>query len=93
VNKAGAADSNIDYGNGFFNDHHFHYGYFLTVAAVIGKYDGAWLTAHRDTINFFARYVTPCTVYFGVKEADGCLLQGHHQSVTARSVLPGDTLP
>ncbi|KAH8893948.1 family 81 glycoside hydrolase [Thozetella sp. PMI_491] len=55
VNKAGAADANIDFGNGYYNDHHFHYGYFLTVAAVIAKYDGNWLSQHRDYINWFVR--------------------------------------
>jgi len=28
-----------DYGNGKYNDHHFHYGYFIYAAAVILKYD------------------------------------------------------
>lgn len=28
----------VDFGNGYYNDHHFHYGYFLTVAAIIAKY-------------------------------------------------------
>lgn len=27
----------VDFGNGYYNDHHFHYGYFLTVAAIIAK--------------------------------------------------------
>ena len=26
-----------------YNDHHFHYGYFLYAAAVVGKTDPAWL--------------------------------------------------
>ncbi len=47
----------VDFGNGYYNDHHFHYGYFLTVAAVIAKYDANWLSQHRDYINWFARYV------------------------------------
>lgn len=58
IDKAGATDANIDFGNGYYNDHHFHYGYFLSVAAVIAKFDSAWLSAHKDYINWFARYVT-----------------------------------
>ena len=55
VNRAGASNAYVDFGNGFYNDHHFHYGYFLHIAAVIGKFDGGWLAEHRDYINWFAR--------------------------------------
>lgn len=56
INKAGADNAYVDFGNGYYNDHHFHYGYFLNVAAVIAKYDNGWLNQHRDYINYFARY-------------------------------------
>lgn len=55
INKAGATNTWVDFGNGYYNDHHFHYGYFLNVAAVIGKYDQSWLNQHKDYINNFAR--------------------------------------
>ena len=29
-----------------FNDHHFHYGYFLQAAAMIGRYDPDWVKAY-----------------------------------------------
>jgi endo-1,3(4)-beta-glucanase len=62
INKAGYNNGNVDFGNGYYNDHHFHYGYFLTVAAVIGKYDGSWLNQHRTFINWFARdIINPST--------------------------------
>ena len=32
-----------DFGNTYYNDHHFHYGYFVYVAAVIGFCDPGWL--------------------------------------------------
>ncbi|KAI1331870.1 glycosyl hydrolase family 81-domain-containing protein [Xylariaceae sp. FL0255] len=55
VDKAGATNVNIDFGNGYYNDHHFHYGYFLHVAAIIAKFDSNWLNQHKTTINYFAR--------------------------------------
>ncbi|KAK5114407.1 hypothetical protein LTR85_010229 [Meristemomyces frigidus] len=33
-----------DFGNTLYNDHHFHYGYFVYAAAVIGYLDPSWLT-------------------------------------------------
>ncbi|THH05220.1 hypothetical protein EW146_g9962 [Bondarzewia mesenterica] len=37
INAAGYNNVGVDFGNGYYNDHHFHYGYFLTGAAVIAK--------------------------------------------------------
>jgi len=31
-----------DYGNGFYNDHHFHYGYYLYAGAVVLRFDRNW---------------------------------------------------
>lgn len=39
--KPGQAD--CDFGNTFYNDHHFHYGYFVYSAAVIGYLEPEWL--------------------------------------------------
>ncbi|OBT43365.1 hypothetical protein VE00_05701 [Pseudogymnoascus sp. WSF 3629] len=55
INKAGATNVYVDFGNGYYNDHHFHYGYFLSVAAIIAKFDGSWLNEHKEFINWFAR--------------------------------------
>lgn len=63
INKAGATDTWVDFGNGYYNDHHFHYGYFLSVAAVIAKFDNDWLSQHKDYINWFARCVFPITYH------------------------------
>ncbi|OAA76585.1 Glycoside hydrolase, family 81 [Akanthomyces lecanii RCEF 1005] len=69
INKAGHNNAYVDFGNGYYNDHHFHYGYFLNVAAVIAKYDSGWLNQHRDYINLFARDIinpSPQDPYFPV---------------------------
>jgi endo-1,3(4)-beta-glucanase len=46
----GLRDLNADYGQGWYNDHHFHYGYMVYAAAVIGKEDRAWLESRRAAI-------------------------------------------
>lgn len=38
-------DALADFGNTFYNDHHFHYGYFVYAAAVIGYFSSDWLTS------------------------------------------------
>ncbi len=46
---------NLDFYNGQYTDHHFHYGYFLYAAAVIGKFDSTWLAAHKSYFDLLAR--------------------------------------
>ena len=62
-------DWNQDFGNGFYNDHHFHYGYYLYAMAVLGKFDPAWLDSVKEQALMFARDVAnPSTsdVFFPV---------------------------
>jgi len=47
---SGLADENADYGQGWYNDHHFHYGYFLYAAAVIGKGNSAWIQSRKEQL-------------------------------------------
>ncbi|KIY50828.1 glycoside hydrolase family 81 protein [Fistulina hepatica ATCC 64428] len=55
INRAGYNNVYVDFGNGYYNDHHFHYGYFLAAAAVISKYDANWMDLHRDFFDYFLR--------------------------------------
>lgn len=48
-------DSGVDFGNSYYNDHHFHWGYFLHAAAVIGYLDSSWLTDNKDWVNALVR--------------------------------------
>ncbi|KAI9714619.1 MAG: hypothetical protein M1828_001156 [Chrysothrix sp. TS-e1954] len=41
-------DPNCDFGNTYYNDHHFHYGYFVYTAAVIASLDPTWLESQCD---------------------------------------------
>ncbi|KAG8856156.1 hypothetical protein FRB91_001161 [Serendipita sp. 411] len=50
-----------DFGNGCYNDHHFHYGYFIHTAALIAKMDqrlnngDEWYQQNKDYINMLIR--------------------------------------
>ncbi|KAJ6016287.1 hypothetical protein N7540_010878 [Penicillium herquei] len=56
VSTAGyAGDLNADFGNTAYNDHHFHYGYFIQAAAIIGALDPSWLAKNKDWVNMLVR--------------------------------------
>ncbi|KAF7597074.1 hypothetical protein BBP40_010548 [Aspergillus hancockii] len=48
-------DSGADFGNTFYNDHHFHYGYFIHAAAIIGSLDPSWIQDNKDWVNMLVR--------------------------------------
>ncbi|KAI2610106.1 family 81 glycosyl hydrolase [Hypoxylon fragiforme] len=59
-----------DFGNTFYNDHHFHYGYFIYAASIIGYLDPGWLTKDNvDYVNTLVRDIanpSPVDKYFPV---------------------------
>ncbi|CAB57443.1 cell septum surface endo-1,3-beta-glucanase Eng1 [Schizosaccharomyces pombe] len=60
VSVAGlSGDSLADFGNSYYNDHHFHYGYFVFTAAVIGHIDPDWINTgnNKEWVNFLVRDV------------------------------------
>ncbi|KAL3665140.1 hypothetical protein V7S43_009772 [Phytophthora oleae] len=44
-----------DFGNGWYNDHHFHYGYFLYAVAVVGKYRPEFVKTHKAVVMSIVR--------------------------------------
>ncbi|KAF3018431.1 hypothetical protein G7054_g12444 [Neopestalotiopsis clavispora] len=49
-------NNGADFGNTYYNDHHFHYGYFVLAAAIIGYLDPSWLTKPNiDYVNTLVR--------------------------------------
>ena len=54
-------DTMADYGAAYYNDHHFHYGYFVHAAAVVGyvdkKNNGTWIEENKDWVNALIRDV------------------------------------
>ena len=55
VSQAGLTNQDVDFGNGRYNDHHFHYGYAIYAAAVIAKYDAAWAGTYQTRVNDLVR--------------------------------------
>ncbi len=47
----GVAASTAAFGSEDFNDHHFHYGYFIYAASILGRYDENFVSMHKDYIN------------------------------------------
>jgi endo-1,3(4)-beta-glucanase len=56
-------DPGSDFGNSYYNDHHFHYGYFIYAAAVIAHCDkllngsSSWVSANKPWVNHLVRDV------------------------------------
>jgi len=48
-------DVNENFGNGFYNDHHFHYGYHVYAAAVVAAHDPEWAAESFDSILLYIR--------------------------------------
>ena len=58
ISTAGLSDPGADFGNTYYNDHHYHYGYFVHTAAIIGHLDSTWLTqSNVDYVNNLVRDV------------------------------------
>lgn len=54
-------DTGADFGSGFYNDHHFHYGYHIHAASIIGHVDkqlgGSWAEDNKEQVNILVRDV------------------------------------
>lgn len=54
-------DTGVEFGAAYYNDHHFHYGYFVHAAAVVGYVDkklgGTWAEDNKEWVNSLIRDV------------------------------------
>lgn len=48
-------DPGLDFGNAYYNDHHFHFGYFVHAAAIIGHLDPSWVNPNKEWVNMLIR--------------------------------------
>ena len=51
----GVVGEKPSFGSQEFNDHHFHYGYFLVAAAVLAQYDTVFATEYESRVTMLAR--------------------------------------
>jgi len=82
-----------------FNDHHFHYGYFLRTAAAIGRYDKNWLTSYLPLIDQIRRdvatydrndtqypFLREFSPFYGHNWADGTGQDGQNQESVSEAM-------
>eukprot|EP00934_Nitzschia_sp_Nitz4_P007844 Nitzschia sp. Nitz4//scaffold27_size158506//61224//64947//NITZ4_002597-RA/size158506-processed-gene-0.15-mRNA-1//1//CDS//3329545479//7834//frame0 len=50
-------DQGLNFGNGFYNDQHFHYGYHIHGAAVVSHFDPAWGKKHFEDVLLLVRNI------------------------------------
>lgn len=51
----GIVAGNPEFGNELYNDHHFHYGYFIYAAAVVAEHNEKFRTAYAPMVSLLAR--------------------------------------
>jgi endo-1,3(4)-beta-glucanase len=60
ISTNGRNDAGADYGVGWYNDQHYHYGYFVYAAAVAGYYNKDWANSNKQVIEDMIRnYANP----------------------------------
>ena len=88
------------FGSETFNDHHFHYGYFVYAASVLGRYDKAFVNQHKQMVDALIHdYASPAATsqfpklrnydsYLGHSFADGygASLDGNNQESSSEAV-------
>ncbi len=55
VTASGISDPGAAFGQGYYNDHHFHYGYWIYAAAVLAKGDPSWVSRWGDKVRHLLR--------------------------------------
>ena len=62
MDRNGINNPGLAFGMGYYNDHHFHYGYFVYAAAVIAKSDPQWVNSYGEAVMSIIRdYANPAT--------------------------------
>jgi endoglucanase Acf2 len=92
---------NPEFGNEYLNDHHFHYGYYIRTAAVLGQFDPDFISKVEKPVNQMVQdiansnrrsaqfpYLRPFDVYEGHSWADGFakFADGNNQESTSEAI-------
>lgn len=59
----GVAAQTAAFGSEDFNDHHFHYGYFIYAASILGKYDASFVDEYKDQVNLLVADIASYETY------------------------------
>lgn len=59
----GVAALTSAFGSEDFNDHHFHYGYFIYAASILGKYDTSFVDEYKDQVNLLVADIASYETY------------------------------
>jgi len=60
ISTNGRNDAGADYGVGWYNDQHYHFGYFVYAAAVVANYNKDWAASNKRAIEDMIRtYANP----------------------------------
>jgi len=54
-NCPGFSDPGLNFGNAFYNDHHFHYGYHIFAAAAVAHFDKVWAMDNFENVLMLVR--------------------------------------
>jgi endo-1,3(4)-beta-glucanase len=97
----GIVGEKASFGSELFNDHHFHYGYFIYAASILARYDGEYLERNEEFINLLVKdianfersdknfpYLRVFDVYEGHSWASGTALfaDGNNQESSSEAV-------
>jgi endo-1,3(4)-beta-glucanase len=51
ITRKGLIDQQEDFGNGWYNDHHFHYGYILYASAILGRMNSTFVNEYAYSVD------------------------------------------
>lgn len=71
VTKDGLDDYMNDFGNGWYNDHHFHYGYYMYASALMGKWNATFIDEYGAYVDAMMHDVTDQSSGSSKKNSNG----------------------
>jgi endo-1,3(4)-beta-glucanase len=81
VTTDGLLNSEADFGNGRYNDHHFHYGYILYACAIMGKIDPSFVDKYGSKVDAIYLDVAHGSNFDSKASVDGIFFPGARHKV------------